>query len=210
MAADGGSAGLRTRFGRSSQARWVPCAAMRRRVGRARAWIFVAVIVLVAAMACTQTTGGTAERARPTVPDPERSYGYVDDRCGLLLDTTIQEMLGADDIVRPYSGAVCQYVLSTSAGLVDVVYSWFDAGSFERERAVAVDRGSEVTDTDVARHPAFVAQQPDQATACSATAAAGTGVLTWWVQFRPGTGDHGAEPCATAEELLAATLSADM
>ena len=52
-----------------------------------------------------RATGATA------VPDPDRSYGYVDDRCGLLLDGSVQQTLGADHVVRPYSGAVCQYVL---------------------------------------------------------------------------------------------------
>ncbi len=172
------------------------------RVGRA----FAAVIAVVAATACTQTVEGAAERTRVRVPDPDRSFGYVDGRCGLLQDVSIQEMFGARSIVKPFSGAVCQYVLTTDGGLVDVVFSWFDTGSFDRERNLAVDRGSRVTDKDVERHPAFVAQRPDNSTACSATAGAGPGVLTWWVQFRTGTDD----PCAAAEKLLAATLSADM
>lgn len=180
---------------------------MSRRFKRLLAWKFVAVTAAVTAVGCTLTVDGSAERARPAVPDPGRSYGYVDDRCGLLLDDTIKDMLGADSVVRPYSGAVCQYVLATPAGLVDVVFSWFDTGSFERERALAEQRGSQITDKDVARHPAFLVQRPDNAAACSATAAAGPGVLTWWVQFRP---QAGQDPCASAEELLSATLSADM
>jgi hypothetical protein len=161
---------------------------------------------MVAVAACSQTVGGTAERARPRAPDPERSYGYVDGRCGLLHDDSIKDLLGASSLVKPFSGAVCQYLLSTDDGLVDVVYSWFDEGSIDRERGVAVGRGSRLVDKDVARHPAFLAQRPDNPNACSATAAAGSGVLTWWVQFRQNPGD----PCAAAEELLTATLSADL
>ena len=57
------------------------------------------------------------------MPDPDRSYGYVDNRCGLLEDSSIQEMLGAKNVVRPYSGAVCQYVLERgSNAVVDVVF----------------------------------------------------------------------------------------
>ena len=65
---------------------------------------------------CSSTVSGTARRAHPGVPDPTRSYGYVDDRCGLLLDGSVQETLSADHVVRPYSGAVCQYVLTRGAG----------------------------------------------------------------------------------------------
>lgn len=172
------------------------------RVGRA----FAAVTAVAAAAACSQTVGGTAERVRPRVPDPDRSFGYVDERCGLLHDDAIQELLGANSIVKPFSGAVCQYVLTTDEGVVDVVFSWFDTGSVDRERSVAVERGSRITDGDVERHPAFVAQRLDNPNACAATAGAGPGVLTWWVQYRPGAGD----PCAAAEKLLSATLSADL
>ncbi|MGB8384533.1 MAG: DUF3558 family protein, partial [Dermatophilaceae bacterium] len=100
---------------------------------------------MVTVAGCAQTVDGTAQRAHPAVPDPERSYGYVDNRCGLLEDSSIQEMLGADNVVRPYSGAVCQYVLERDsrsdagagappAATIDVVFSWFEAGSMDRER----------------------------------------------------------------------------
>ncbi|MDT5339441.1 MAG: hypothetical protein QOD90_4946 [Mycobacterium sp.] len=175
-------------------------------VGRGVTAVAAATAAMVAVAACSQTVGGTAERARPGVPDPQRSYGYVDHRCGLLHDDAIKDLLGANSLVKPFSGAVCQYVLSADAGLIDVVFSWFEQGSIDRERAVATDRGSRITETDVARHPAFLAQRPDNSNACSATAAAGSGVLTWWVQFRPSEDD----PCTAAEKLLSATLSADL
>jgi hypothetical protein len=74
----------------------------------------------------------------------------------------------------------------------------------DRERAVATQRGEQISDVDVARHPAYLAREG--VAACSATAAAGSGVLTWWVQFRP----QGDDPCPAAEKLLTATLSSDM
>lgn len=164
-----------------------------------------AIVAVTAATACVRTVGGVAERARPTVPDPNRSYGYVHDRCGLLQDDSLKELLGATSMVKPFSGAVCQYVLSTDSGVVDVVFTWFEKGSIDRERGVAVGRGARLTEKTVVRHPAFLARRPDNPSACSATAAAGSGVLTWWVQFRQSTGDA----CADAETLLTATLSAD-
>ncbi|HET6735253.1 DUF3558 domain-containing protein [Mycobacterium sp.] len=174
----------------------------------------VAVTAVVTAAGCSQTIGGTAQRARPDVPDPNRSYGYVDDRCGLLVDGTVQEVIGADDVVRPYSGAVCQYVLSRRSGadaappvLIDVNFSWFETGSINRERVLASERGATVTMKVVERHEAFLARRDTTGVACSATAAAGTGVLSWWVQFR---GQTAGDPCIDAEKLLAATLQSDM
>jgi hypothetical protein len=98
-------------------------------------------------------------------------------------------------------------VLARQNGLIDVVFSWFETGSFDRELGLAEQRGATITNTDVERHPAFLAALGGEHAACSATAAAGTGVLTWWVQFRP---QVGGDPCRTAVKLLAATLSSDM
>ena len=83
---------------------------------RVKAVAIAAVTAVVTVAGCAQTITGTAQRANPAVPDPERSYGYVDNRCGLLEDSSIQEMLGAQSVVRPYSGAVCQYVLERDSG----------------------------------------------------------------------------------------------
>jgi hypothetical protein len=167
----------------------------------------VAVTAVVAVAGCSQTVSGTARRAQPGVPDPNRSYGYVDDRCGLLVDGSIQQAIGADHIVRPYSGAVCQYVLARGSAMVDVTFSWYETGSLDRERGLAAQRGATITDKIVERHQAFLARRDTTGAGCSATAAAGTGVLSWWVQFR---GQHNGDPCKDAEKLLTATLQSDM
>jgi hypothetical protein len=167
----------------------------------------VAVTAVVTVSGCAQTVSGTARHAQPVVPDPTRSYGYVEDRCGLLLDSSIQEALSADNVVRPYSGAVCQYVLARGSAMIDVTYSWFEAGSLDRERELARERGATITEKVVERHEAFLARRDTTGVACSATAAAGTGVLSWWVQFR---GQHGGDPCKDAEKLLSATLQSNM
>lgn len=171
----------------------------------------VAVTATATSAGCSQTVTGTAQRSDTGVPDPGRSYGYVDDRCGLLDDTTVQATLGADEVTRPYSGAVCQYILSRGSGsgaaTVDVIFSWFDSGSLQRERAVATARGAVVTDIVVERHKGFFARRDTTGAACSATAAAGSGVLSWWVQYR---GQSTGDPCLDAEKLLSATLRSDL
>jgi hypothetical protein len=172
---------------------------------------------MVTASGCSQTVSGAARRAHPAVPDPDRSYGYVDDRCGLLEDSTIQEMLTADHVVRPYSGAVCQYVLERDSGpdvgagapptMIDVVFSWFETGSLDRERTLAQQRGAQITEKVVERHQAFLARRDTHGAGCEATAAAGPGVLTWWVQYRD---KADVDTCKDAEKLLAATLSSEL
>src|SRR3954468_23181711 len=105
---------------------------MRWRVGCFAAVAAAAVTAVVAVAGCSQTVSGTARRAQSAVPDPNRSYGYVDDRCGFLVDGSIQQTIGADHIVRPYSGAVCQYVLARGSGIVDVTFSWDETGRLGR------------------------------------------------------------------------------
>ena len=181
---------------------------------RVKAVAIAAVTAVVTVAGCAQTITGTAQRANPAVPDPERNYGYVDNRCGLLEDSSIQEMLGAQSVVRPYSGAVCQYVLERDSGpdadsttMIDVVYSWFETGNLDREQTLAQQRGAKVTDKVIERHQAFLARRDTNGAGCSATTAAGPGVLSWWVQTR---GKADADPCKDAEKLLAATLSSDL
>jgi hypothetical protein len=177
---------------------------MRWRVGP----IAVAAVVAVVAVAgCAETVSGTAQRASSDVPDAERDYGYVDDRCALLDDETVQEMLRAESVVRPYSGAVCQYVAFSGDATIDATFSWFETGSLDRERALAAERGADITETVVERHPAFKARRAITGAACSATAAAGGGVLSWWVQFRD---QSAGDPCVEAERLLSATLKSEM
>ncbi|MET0992841.1 MAG: DUF3558 domain-containing protein [Mycobacterium sp.] len=174
---------------------------------RIKAVAVLAVTAVVTVAGCSQTVSGTARRAQPGVPDPNRSYGYIDDRCGLLLDSSVQEVIGADNVVRPYSGAVCQYVLSRQSAMIDVTFSWFETGNLDRERALAQERGAQISDTVVERHQAFLARRATTGSACSATAAAGPGVLSWWVQFR---GQASGDPCKDAEKLLSLTLSSDL
>lgn len=166
-----------------------------------------AVSAMVAVSSCADTVDGTAERA--TVERPANGYAYVDNRCGLLEDSTVQEVLEADRVVRPYSGAVCQYILARETTMLDVTFSWFETGSLERERGLAEERGAQITETTVDRREAFLASR-DTATGagCSATAAASPGVLSWWVQVRGPA--NGADPCRDAEALLARTLSSDL
>jgi uncharacterized protein DUF3558 len=180
---------------------------MRWRVRYFAAVAAAAVTAVATVAGCSQTVSGTARRAQSAVPDPNRSYGYVDDRCGLLVDSSIQQAIGADHIVRPYSGAVCQYVLGRDSGIVDVTFAWYETGSLDRERILAGERGATITEKVVERHQAFLARRDTTGAACSATAAAGSGVLSWWVQYR---NQHSGDPCQDAEKLLTATLKSDM
>jgi hypothetical protein len=155
---------------------------------------------------CSVTVAGTPQRVTEAAAS-EHGYGYANERCGLLSDVTVQGIVGSDKLVRPYSGAVCQYVLTRHSTFVDVVYSWFETGTLERERTLAQTHKAQITDLVVQRRQAFVARGAVTGNGCSAAAATNPGVATWWVQTR---GDAGIDPCRVAQALLDKTLSADL
>lgn len=156
---------------------------------------------------CSRTVTGSPQRVVESATTTARGYGYTDDRCGLLHDSAVQEIVGADDLVRPYSGAVCQYVLMRQSTTVDLTFSWFETGSFDRERELAESHAAQITDVVVERRRAFLARRSVTGSACAATADTAPGVASWWVQFR---GDSPADPCQVAQTLLSRTLSSDM
>lgn len=168
---------------------------------------FAVAASVMAAAGCVQQVDGMAQPALSADADAERSYGYADNRCGLLTDSSVQSVLAADDVTRPYSGAVCQYVLSRQDITIDATFSWFDTGTLERERAVAEARGAQISETMVLRYPTFLARTSSTGISCAATTSANPGVLSWWVQYRD---ELDGDPCVEAKELLAATLNSEM
>jgi hypothetical protein len=164
------------------------------------------VSTLMTVVGCSHTVSGTARRVTHDEPS-ERRYGYTDDRCGLLQDTSIQNVVGADQLVRPYTGAVCQYVLTRASTFIDLTYSWFETGSLDRERGVAQANKAQISDVAIDGHQAFLARRSVTGNACSATAATNPGVASWWVQIR---GASSTDPCQVAQTLLAKTLSSEM
>jgi hypothetical protein len=167
----------------------------------------VAVSTVAAVAGCSRTVAGEPHSVIEKANVADHGYGYTADSCGLLEDVTVQDLVGADDLVRPYSGAVCQYILMRQSTVVDVTYSWFETGSLDRERALAQSNNAQISDALVERHQAFMARRAVTGNACSATAATNPGVASWWVQIR---GNARIDPCQKAEELLAKTLSSDL
>ena len=108
-----------------------------------------------------------------------------------MQDITVQQIVGADKVVRPYSGAVCQYILTKQSTVIDLTYSWFETGSLDRERELAGANKAQITDVVVERHQAFLARRAVTGNACSATAATNPGVASWWVQIR----GEATDPC---------------
>ena len=184
----------------------------------ARFWPGPVTLVLAAAPAVSRLATGGLDTVGLRVPAHPVALELLDafggaiaapsaNRFGRVSPTTadaVRRDLGADVDVVLDGGACTVGVEST---IVDVTFSWFDTGTLDRERALALARGATVSDTEIERHPALLATRSVTGSGCSATASANPGVLSWWVQIR---GQRDADACADAKKLLAATLSSEM
>ncbi|MFC9552663.1 DUF3558 domain-containing protein [Rhodococcus sp. NPDC056960] len=121
--------------------------------------------------------------------------------CDAVPNDKIAETLGGDGIDQYFYGAVCMWTVSSAAGSIDVTFGWFENNSLQRERGVAEQLGYQVEATTIAGTSAFSARRPGDSATCGITAAY-SGVITWWVQQRSGTGD----PCVGARTLAELTL----
>jgi hypothetical protein len=121
--------------------------------------------------------------------------------CDAVPNDKIAETLHGAGIDQYFFGAVCMWTVSSAAGSIDVTFGWFENNSLQRERSVADGLGYQVETTSIAGTSAFSARRPGDSAACGITAAY-SGVITWWVQQRSGTGD----PCDGARTLAELTL----
>jgi len=169
---------------------------------RGRMVAMTAIAAAVGVAGCSHTVSGTAQLSAEGMT--QEDYGYQPDRCGLLQDIAVQRIVGADELVRAYSGAVCQYALTKGPTAIDLTYSWFETGSLDRERGVAQSAEAQVTDIVVERHDGFLARRSITGNACSATVGTNPGVAKWWVQIR---GQSTVDPCQLAQSLLSKTLT---
>ena len=170
-----------------------------------------AVMRVVTVAGCSQTVSGTRATGavRPS-PIPTRSYGYVDDRCGLLVDGSIQR----GDRRRPHRAALPQRCGSASTcwpvarRWSYVTFSWCrDRRASAANARLPPERGATVTEKDVERHQSVSGASRHHRRGLFGHRGGGHRVLSWWVQFR---GQRNGDPCKDAEKLLTATLQSDM
>src|SRR5271156_2379516 len=84
-----------------------PCTTQHTAAARILVAATTAVVASLAMGGCTRSAGENTQQA-PHIDGSAPGYGFAGDRCGLLLDSSVQEAVGADHVVWPYSGTVCQ------------------------------------------------------------------------------------------------------
>lgn len=102
----------------------------------------------------------------------------------------------AAQIYQNFFGALCYWVAADDAGnLIDLLYAYYEGGDVERDRTSADGMGQKTADITINSRKGFTSSGPGSG--CGVTVPAGTGSLTWWVQYR-----KGGDSCAAARQLV--------
>lgn len=173
----------------------------RRRVVRAVLSVAAATLLLAG---CGNTITGTALPAGAVGTNED--FRNLLTECDAVNDQQIAEAVGGSSIERGFFGAICRWDVGGTAGNVKVTFNWFETGSLDVERSTLEKLEYSIEDITVEGRRAIQSQPPNDADSCGVTAGApDSGIIGWWVQYRPGT-TH-PEPCAAAVKLAELTLN---
>lgn len=138
--------------------------------------------------------------------EPGKQFRNLLTECDTVTDEEIGKAVEGDAITRIFFGAICRWDLTGPSGNIKVTFNWFENGSLEVERTTLEKLKYTATDITIQGRRAIQMQRPGDADSCGVTAGApDSGIIGWWVQYRPGS-PH-PDPCAAANKLTELTLN---
>ncbi|WP_227979639.1 DUF3558 domain-containing protein [Nocardia spumae] len=172
---------------------------------RAAAIAVLAVAVGVTVGGCGRTVPGTALPAGSS-GGVNMNFDKLLRECEVVKQDEIAKATGAQDAQGSFNGAVCMWDLSgTSGGSGMATLNWYEMGSLPNEKANNDRLGYTTSDVNVQGRRALQVQRPGDPDSCGVMApAADTGIIGWWINYRPG--GH-PDPCAGAKKLAELTLN---
>lgn len=177
------------------------------RMRRAVAAAALAVVAGVGVGACT-VDGTPVREGRDTGTDT----GHVDTskieglltECGILLDDQVADAVGGGAAIGSFNGANCRWTV-VGAGTIDVMFNWFEWGSYNLEKDTAKRLDFTTENVQVRSQAAFTARDPKRPGVCGVTAKApGGGIYTWWVEP---SGEPKGDACDAPKKLMELILS---
>ncbi|MGW5269616.1 DUF3558 domain-containing protein [Rhodococcus sp. NPDC003994] len=152
---------------------------------------------------CSSTIEGRPVPVGATAGDQE--FQSLLEECNTVTPEQIADVVGGTAIDQGFLGAICRWDVTGPAGAVKVTFDWFESGSLAAEREANERMGWTVTDVTVSSRGAIEIRQPDDPASCGVSAPSPiSGVIGWWVQFRPG---NPADPCEAATRLMQLSLN---
>ncbi|OQS15218.1 hypothetical protein B0T36_11295 [Nocardia donostiensis] len=171
-----------------------------RRAVRAVALAVAGVAVAASAVGCGRTIEGSAQPvgAGETV---NTEFDKLLRECEVVAMDKIAETVGADSINSSFNGAICMWDLGNGM----VTLNWYEIGSLTNEKTNNDRLGYLTESVTVEGRRALQSRRPNDPHSCGVSAsAADTGIIGWWVNYRPG--GH-KDPCEAAKKLVELTLN---
>lgn len=167
-----------------------------------RTSIAVGVVLLAG---CSTTVHGTP-KAESFDSSSDSEFTNLLTECDAVSDERIAETVGGDAIARGFFGAICRWDVAGPNGIVKVTFNWFENGSLDVEREANEKMMYAVEDITVQGRKAIRLQPPNDLASCGVTAGSpDSGVVGWWVQYLPGSGNP--DPCEAATTLMDLTVN---
>ncbi|WP_227997162.1 DUF3558 domain-containing protein [Nocardia australiensis] len=178
----------------------------RRSVVRITATV-AAALAVAATAGCGKTVSGSALPAG-SGSSINTNFDKLLRECEVVSSDQIGVAVGnATDVEGSFNGAVCMWdVVDAPGGMAMVTLNWYEVGSLNNEKANNDKLGYTTENVTVQGQRAVQTRRPNDPDSCGVTAsAADTGIVGWWINYRPGSGHP--DPCAGAQKLVELTLN---
>jgi hypothetical protein len=165
-----------------------------------RAAVVIAASLTTVLAGCGTTIPGNPVAAGQGGSDTGTNYTKLLSECDLVDDKGIMDAVGGDGIERGFFGAICRWDVSGPGGFIKVSFNWYETGTMSNERATNEKLKYPMTNISVKGQQAIRIQRTGDPDSCGVTLSApDTGVIGWWVQYRPGSAHK--DVCAAATTL---------
>lgn len=164
-----------------------------------------AATALAAVLGVALLVAGCSSNSTP--PDRHGDVNFLAD-CGPVDPASIARISHTRDVTAQTSSAICGWRASdlTDGHAVDLTYGWLENDTLMNEAAIATRLGYTIDHFVVKHFGGIYLRDPRDPGSCGVSAY-DTGTVTWWFTNR--THLPTPDPCASALQLLAATLGID-
>jgi len=175
---------------------------------RATAAAALAIATVLGAASCT-VEGTPVRPGRDVGTDTGRvdtdKFERLLEECDILSAVQIGKAVGGGTAQPGFYGANCRWLVASKSGVVNVMFNWFEWGSFAQEKDTAKRLDFTTENIQVRSTAAFTARDPKRPGVCGVTAKApSSGVYTWWVEPE---GAPSGDACAAPIKLMELILS---
>ncbi|MFF0543407.1 DUF3558 domain-containing protein [Nocardia thailandica] len=171
-----------------------------------------------AALGCAGLLIGVATGCGRTVPGNPQPVGSGQQvnvkfdkllrECEVVSAQQIEDAVGEGTSPEfSFFGAVCMWdLIGAPGGDGMATLAWYENGNLRNERSTYDKLKYTTENITVQGTLALQIRRPNDGDSCGVSAAAAdTGVISWWINYRPGSGHP--NPCDAAKKLVELTLN---